>query len=162
MQSNSTDRPTDLFDAPILVGKPCSKCRRLLPFSQFSRRCDKGRENERHSICKQCKVQITKKYLRKPRNKDRARARRYGLTMAQFEAMMTAQQGKCAICGESDMPIDPRTGKRYDLAIDHDHVTGVVRDLLCPSCNNGLGCFDDDLDRLQAAISYLKRHIANR
>lgn len=72
--------------------------------------------------------------------------------------MVKAQNGACAICGNTTMPTDPRTGEPYDLAIDHDHATGKVRDLLCPGCNNGLGCFKDDPVRLHAAISYLERH----
>ena len=42
--------------------------------------------------------------------------------------------------------------------IKHDHATGKVRALLCPGCNNGMGCFKDDPVRLQKAISYLTRH----
>lgn len=100
-------------------------------------------------------------WQKKPGNKDRSRARRYGLSHEEFKAMMAAQGGACACCGDTEMPIDPRTGKRYDLAIDHDHVTGKVRALLCPGCNNGLGCFKDDISRLHSAIAYLQSHAGN-
>lgn len=72
--------------------------------------------------------------------------------------MHVAQKGACAVCGDTVMPIDKRTGKQYDLAIDHDHATGKVRELLCPGCNNGLGCFKDDPVRLQLALAYLNKH----
>lgn len=39
--------------------------------------------------------------------------------------------------------------------MDHDHVTGEVRGMLCPSCNNGLGLFKDSVVHLRNAISYL-------
>lgn len=56
------------------------------------------------------------------------------------------QDGKCAICKE---PMD----QSY---IDHDHETGEVRGLLCHRCNSGLGFFNDDPQRLLAALEYLR------
>lgn len=49
-------------------------------------------------------------------------------------------------------------GKVLSLAVDHDHSTNKVRQLLCMDCNKGIGCFEDDILRLLAAIEYLKTH----
>jgi len=49
-------------------------------------------------------------------------------------------------------------GKATTLAVDHNHDTGKVRELLCNTCNNGLGCFKDDPKLLQSAIKYLNKH----
>ena len=78
--------------------------------------------------------------------------REFGITLVDYDQMLAAQGGGCAICGglSSD-------GRR--LAVDHDHATGVVRGLLCADCNRGLGIFDDDPECLQAAISYLYRTV---
>ncbi|TXH11588.1 MAG: hypothetical protein E6R04_01480 [Spirochaetes bacterium] len=74
---------------------------------------------------------------------------RYGLTLHEYELLLKEQDGKCAICGEVCS-----TGKR--LAVDHDHKTGRVRGLLCRRCNRGVGHFDDDISRLERALTYLK------
>ncbi|WPH58144.1 endonuclease VII [Streptomyces phage Alone3] len=62
------------------------------------------------------------------------------------EAHRLKQEYPCAICGESD------TSK---LHIDHDHVSGAVRGVLCQLCNTALGAFRDDPVRLTRAVAYL-------
>jgi hypothetical protein len=42
------------------------------------------------------------------------------------------------------------------LAVDHNHISGLVRGLLCRNCNNGLGQFKDNIETLEKAITYLK------
>lgn len=91
----------------------------------------------------------------KKRREQARAAKRYGITIQEYDAMFKAQKGLCAICGKPE-----RTRNRVDasirsLAIDHDHKTGKVRALLCVQCNGGLGQFDDNLKLLQAAILYL-------
>lgn len=71
--------------------------------------------------------------------------REYGLTLEQFDAMLTAQSGLCAICGRSMTP--PH--------VDHDHTTGAVRGLLCQPCNTALGLLQDSTETLAAALRYL-------
>src|SRR3990167_9771257 len=62
-------------------------------------------------------------------------AKKFGMTPADLEVLIAAQDGQCAICRR----ISPST-----LHVDHDHVTGKVRGLLCFSCNIGLGHFGDE------------------
>jgi hypothetical protein len=75
----------------------------------------------------------------------------YGLTSDQFDALLISQTGRCAICASALI------GKRA-ANVDHCHVTGLVRGLLCTNCNCGLGRFRDDTSRLVAAADYLERH----
>jgi hypothetical protein len=80
----------------------------------------------------------------------------YGLTYADYEAMLEAQGGVCAICGNHEEQVMRKSGKRKALAVDHDHETGVVRGLLCNGCNTGIGHFREDPDRMEAAARFLR------
>jgi len=77
--------------------------------------------------------------------------RAFGMTQADYDAILRAQGGGCAICGK---PPGTRS-----LHIDHDHESGEIRGLLCVSCNNALGQFKDDVELLARACSYLQRDL---
>ena len=91
------------------------------------------------------------------RNRERYRENRlrstFGMTIADYEAMLAAQDGRCAICGTTDP--GGRWGTRF--AIDHCHETNRVRGLLCGRCNVMLGNAKDEPARLRAAADYLER-----
>lgn len=82
--------------------------------------------------------------------------RDYGITLERYEAMLAAQDGRCAICR---VRFDSLTYKGV-ASVDHCHDTGRVRELLCRNCNNGLGQFLDDPNLLRAAVDYLERHVS--
>lgn len=83
------------------------------------------------------------------KNPEKVRAayfrRTYGITLAAYAEMEFSQGSACAICRQ--------TGS---LVIDHCHASGAVRGLLCDRCNVGLGCMQDDIERLKAAVQYLE------
>ena len=79
--------------------------------------------------------------------------RNYGLTVAERNAMFLAQGGLCLICGRT-----AATGRYKQGHIDHDHQTGKVRGILCFSCNVMLGSAKDNIDTLQRAIEYIRKH----
>lgn len=81
--------------------------------------------------------------------------RNFGLTPDQYEKMLSDQQGVCAICKQ------PETGKHQkgstkSLAVDHDHESGLVRDLLCWRCNGTIGRVEESVEILRAMIAYLE------
>lgn len=76
-------------------------------------------------------------------------------TKAGYEALLKKQKGKCAICKKK-----PEKGRGKKLHWDHDHKTGLARQLLCHYCNVALGCFQDDVVLLRSAIKYLEQHAA--
>jgi hypothetical protein len=67
--------------------------------------------------------------------------------VAEHRSLLEGQGGRCAICRE-----------RPPTDTDHDHLTGVVRGLLCNACNLGLGQFRDDPGLLLAAAEYLAKN----
>lgn len=75
----------------------------------------------------------------------------YGITTDTVAAMHVWQESRCLICGNG--------GK---LAVDHCHTTGIVRGLLCRSCNTGLGLFCDDEMFLEMAKFYVEMHGGGR
>jgi Autographiviridae endonuclease VII len=75
--------------------------------------------------------------------------RQHGLTMADYDRTLAAQDGRCAIC-RRDTPLG-----RGRWHIDHDHVTGEFRGLLCNNCNRGIGFFGDDPEVIEAAARYI-------
>jgi len=78
--------------------------------------------------------------------------RNYGLEFKDYDAMLLKQKGLCAICDSK-----PPSHHKKRLNIDHCHVSGRVRGLLCDACNRALGLFKDSPDVLLKAISYLAR-----
>ena len=91
-----------------------------------------------------------RKYLSKQSTKEKiewSRIKiRYGITKADYEKMLFVQMGLCAIC-----LMKPKN----KLHVDHDHLTGKVRGLLCGNCNKALGLLRDNTDFLSKAIEYL-------
>lgn len=72
----------------------------------------------------------------------------YGLTKEQIFTLRKDSNGCCAICK-----------KETKLHLDHDHLTSLVRGFLCQACNKGLGMFEDNIELLAAAITYLERDL---
>ncbi len=92
---------------------------------------------------------------------NRPRTRKYilkqhGLTEADYEAMVAEQRGRCAICQATS----PGNGgwANNSWCVDHDHVTGQVRGLLCRTCNTAIGLLKDDPDIVTRAAAYLRKH----
>lgn len=73
----------------------------------------------------------------------------FGITIADYDRMFTAQNGRCAICKRHQSEFKKR------LAVDHNHITNAVRGLLCDPCNRGLGMLGEK--NLEQALDYLKK-----
>lgn len=137
--------------------KVCTKCgvsKGARAFAPHSNTRDKKRPE-----CRTCHA----KYHRQARidtDRDHYRRyelkRKYGITVDEYNQMFADHDGRCAICARHVSEIV--FGKWKTLAVDHNHDTGAVRGLLCSKCNVGLGAFADDISRIEAAASYLRRY----
>lgn len=72
--------------------------------------------------------------------------KRYGITIEQFNEMFEKQNGLCAICGAHQSKL------KQTLNVDHSHINGKVRGLLCPSCNKNLGILENKDFCLKASL----------
>lgn len=93
-------------------------------------------------------------------NKDRVKIhqhnkhlkQKYGITRTKFLELCALQSNKCAICGSDN--------KGRSLCVDHNHNTKKIREMLCTSCNAGLGNFKENIKIIQKALDYINKHKA--
>jgi hypothetical protein len=157
--------------------KRCAKCKKSKQPAAFAR-LSRTSDGLNHR-CRACVAVDRKKHVKKSREHSkrwyeknkvtylakRTRQRtpehtrrkwiweRYGLTDADYDALVEKQGGVCAICGQTD--------RDKPLSVDHDHIDGGVRGLLCFRCNMGLGLFGDMPTRLREAAQYLEEYAWN-
>lgn len=78
--------------------------------------------------------------------------RKYGLTPESYLALHRSQGGRCGICAAE-------LAAGLGAAVDHDHMTGRVRGLLCSSCNMHLGVIEKrGTAWIAGALAYLGRN----
>lgn len=151
--------------------KTCNVCKVELEKSKFFR--SKISPDGLDYTCKECRKQRV--YARRKANKSEYNAymrkynneqipshnrylaeikRRYGCSKERYESMLSEQQNKCYVCSIEHKP-DVYKGRLY---VDHCHKTGEIRGLLCGGCNSMLGYAKDDIEVLQKAIDYLRKH----
>ena len=144
--------------------KSCSKCKGEKSVDEFVRRQFSPSGNWGYtSHCKPCRNTKAKVDWNEGIGRDLVYQRKFGITLADYDAMLFSQDYKCAICLTEDPRGHGQKNKRFH--VDHDHATGEVRGLLCHACNIGLGNFKDRTDIMKDAIHYLDRHedgVSNR
>jgi Recombination endonuclease VII len=118
----------------------CPRCEQYLLIEAFRTRTHTSGNVLPKSYCRECELAYTREYNFREK---------FGITPAEYDALLAAQNGRCAICQNK-----PR---KRALAIDHNHKTKVIRGLLCTRCNHHLlGSAHESVEMLQRAINYLK------
>ncbi len=127
----------------------CTACGESKPPVDF----DKREGGKLRRQCRQCLA--VARHARNQANPDQKRrwnlTKLYGITLEEYEALLVAQGGVCALNPEHTTP----GGKLKHWHVDHDHKTGRVRGLLCRQCNLSLGGLGDDEEGLLRALAYV-------
>lgn len=138
------------------MDKICTRCKLPRSIEEFPwNGTDRHGNKRRNPACLYCRRIEASAYYKANREridirraataKDDYYKRKYGITQKDRDELVEAQKGMCSLGHPT-----------IEFNIDHDHITGKRRGLLCPSCNKGLGFFEDDVERLGLAIEYLK------
>jgi len=125
------------------------------------------------SVCKECGKKQVAKYKQENQEKvriankayqasipadekkDTKLRNRFNIGLVDYNAMYKAQGGVCAICHQPETVVVK--GKIPALCVDHDHVTGQIRGLLCSFHNTMLGLAGDNPLILRAGADYLEQ-----
>lgn len=157
-----TEKITDVAGQHSARGCRCDRCakrraaKRDAAARYRARNPEKVRERaRRESLRRYHDLSDGERTVMKQKFKEWHLRRKYGLSIAQLEAMIADQGGRCAICRSSFSA--RRWGGGRDAAhVDHCHETGRVRGIICAVCNRGLGLLGDTEQSLQQALGYLR------
>lgn len=131
------------------IEKECSQCHERKPLGSFFTRAKSTKLRPECKTCSHAGCKVT--------NRQAGLKRMYGITVADYDRMLTEQRGVCAICQSPPNP----TSRFKHLSVDHCHRTGNVRGLLCHNCNKAIGLLRDDPSRVTAVAQYLTKHGAS-
>ena len=160
--------------------KTCTKCKTEYPATREYFYKQKDGKFELHSHCKKCFLKKQKQYYQQNRKKllqqkkkysqtekGKAAYRRagkkyyaknyrkrhlkkhYNMTLREYFELFENQNGCCAICNT------PQFELSKILFVDHNHVTGKIRGLLCCKCNTGLGWYEGNVEYM---LNYMEKY----
>lgn len=138
--------------------KTCTVCKTDKPIDHYHN--NKRTKDGKSYRCKDCDREARRGWSeRNPeRSKQSSRERmlkhKYGIDLDDYDRLLTDQGGVCAICKCG--PDSPRVAGSF--AVDHCHITGGVRGLLCNQCNRAIGMMDDDMFIVATAADYLQTY----
>ncbi len=76
--------------------------------------------------------------------------RQFGIDLNGYNKLFSIQNGMCKICGVHQSKLN------IALHVDHDHITGRIRGLLCKKCNSMIGFACENVEILRKAIGYME------
>ena len=133
-----------------MPGKVCTKCGEFKEHNQYYKSGERNGKQHIKSYCKSCAIVKNKQYIEK--NPYSWIAKRYNVSLDVAKFLYLRSMQSCDICGTL------WDGTKERLCIDHCHITGEVRGVLCKHCNHVLGHSKDSVQILKSAIEYLERN----
>jgi len=141
----------------MILYKTCYGCQTKKELEEFGKH--NNTKDKRQHYCKECARQYrlenkdkNKQYQKDRRKKNISTVMQYGITLEEYDEIQSRQGHKCALCYKHK-----NSTYRKKLYIDHCHVSGKIRGLLCQHCNTMLGFARDDKQILLNAVKYLTR-----
>ena len=112
-----------------------------------------------HGKCKKCYVKKQQENYTPEKGRDKNLRYNYGITLEEYNTLLSNQDGKCATCGTTE-PGGRKSGRGggTNVFVDHCHDTGKVRGLLCHSCNRAMGLLGDNVSVIESMIKYLESY----
>lgn len=134
----------------------CKKCNIGKPNSEYTKRNTGKRQRHYFSKCKKCQNENVIRWSRDSIKSKKYKLKKYfNIEYEDYLTMLKKQNNSCMICKVNQKDLNRK------LCVDHCHITGEVRGLLCNSCNRALGYFKDNINNLQEAVNYLKQSKVN-
>lgn len=122
-------------------------------YYQNNKEVIKERSKKYYNNHKQTILYVQNEYRMNNKNKIVNKSRKqnlkfnYNLSLEDYNSLFKKQHGCCLICGKH------QTELQKNLHVDHDHLSGEVRGLLCPRCNMGLGYFETWYQKYKQSIT---------
>ena len=163
MPPRNKDRDLALEEGRLhYTGMPCKKCGNTLRYVNNGGCVDCCKDHTTEAKLRAAKNYSTSKKGREHQKKQRQKRvdyqkgfnlqKLYGITLDDYNKMLTEQNHSCKICERHVDEFD-RT-----LAVDHCHTTGKVRGLLCSNCNTALGLMKEDVGNIMKMVEYVSRN----
>jgi len=118
-----------------LLTKHCTRCKVEKPLDAGNFPLHNKTKSGFDSWCRACRATY---------RSENCRGRHRSVISDEALKDLKATTTECVICGDETK-----------LVVDHDHITGEIRGMLCNHCNRGLGHFRDDPTLLEFAAQYL-------
>jgi len=138
---------SDLLDREL---KQCATCKEVKPVIAFYPRGNSGYYTSNCKACDGDKYRANADVIREKR-----RETRQGVPPGTYDMLVRRHGSICMMCGTDDPGGTGSANRQF--AVDHDHETGVIRGLLCNTCNVGIGMLKHDPRLLMAAIHYIRQ-----